>query len=138
LWLRGWGLNGDSDSIHYGLDGVSTSTSLDDCAVLPQSAVAFTWVSNTGSGTRPTITVSSAGLHHFDVWMRENGSKIDRLALTTDATYDPTEAEPPESGYGAAADCDEDGDVDLEDFAVLACQWSKCTDPGGDDCIDLH
>ena len=138
LWVKGWGPDGNSDSIHYGLDGVSTSSGLSDCAILTSAGTPFVWTSSTGAATRPAVEVSSAGLHYFDVWMREDGSQIDRLVLTTDALYDPSLAEPAESGYGMPPDIDTDGDVDLADFAGMAGDWGKCTDPSGLNCVDLR
>ncbi|MFQ6049303.1 MAG: dockerin type I domain-containing protein, partial [Phycisphaerae bacterium] len=121
LWLRGWGPDGAGDSVHYGLDGTSISYDFDSAAVIERVG-AFAWRSNTGDGGRPTIQIASAGLHQIDIWMREDGSRIDRILLTTDANYTPTGTGPAESPHPAPlpGDLDLDGDVDLDDFSILA------------------
>ncbi|MFQ6048327.1 MAG: DUF1565 domain-containing protein, partial [Phycisphaerae bacterium] len=121
LWVRGWGPDGAGDSIHYGLDGVSISADFDTAAVVERVG-AFAWRSNTGDGGRPTIQIASAGLHSVDIWMREDGVRLDRLVLTTDGGYSPAGIGPDESSRALLipGDLDRDGDVDLDDFAVLA------------------
>jgi hypothetical protein len=48
------------------------------------------------SGTAQ-ITVDAAGQHTLNVWMREDGARLDRLILTTDPNYTPTDNGPAES-----------------------------------------
>ncbi|MHC4656777.1 MAG: hypothetical protein ACYS91_17430, partial [Planctomycetota bacterium] len=125
LWVKGMAEYNSSDSIHYGLDGVSISSESANAARLVQGDV-FTWLSETKGGPRPAVTVTSAGTHTLDIWMREDGAKIDRLLLTTDMNYDPETDEPEESPHeplALTADLNSDGIVNLPDFAIFAGDW---------------
>jgi len=115
LWLKGAADDGGDDSVYYGLDGVVTNTLAGEAARLPIGSE-FGWLSQRGDGERLVIDVPSAGVHTVDLWLREDGAKIDRLALTASETYVP--AEPPETRH--VADLDGDGDVDMVDFSILA------------------
>ena len=46
-----------------------------------------------------TINVTSAGLHTINVWMREDGLVLDKLVLTTNASFTPTATGPAESSW---------------------------------------
>ena len=87
VWVRGWAENGGSDSVHIGLDGqeVASGTNLRGFGY-----GAWTW-------RKGTLVVASAGTHTVDVWMREDGFRLDRLVLTTDAGYVPSGTGPIES-----------------------------------------
>jgi len=125
LWVKGMAEYSSSDSIHYGLDGVSISSESANAARLVQGDV-FTWLSETKAGPRPAVTIPSAGTHTLDIWMREDGAKIDRLLLTTDMNYDPVTNEPEESPHqplALTADLNSDGIVNLPDFGIFAEDW---------------
>jgi len=115
LWLQGGADDTAADTVHYGLDGVPISTMASDAASLPVGN-GFDWLSQSGGAGRPVIDVSVPGLYTVDLWVCEDGARIDRLALTTSEGYTPTE--PPETRH--IADLDGDGDVDVVDFAILA------------------
>ena len=60
----------------------------------------FSWTGITTSAGRVRITVGSAGVHVLNLWMREDGATVDRLILTTDASYTPSGNGPPASPRG--------------------------------------
>jgi hypothetical protein len=92
VWVRGLGPSGNSDSLYIGLDGVPTP------AVLPLYPNGdWLWRHTTWEGTVVTLNVTSPGLHTLNVWMRESGSVLDKLVLTTDANYTPTATGPAET-----------------------------------------
>jgi hypothetical protein len=126
LWLKGMGKDGSADSAHYGLNGVAISSEYANSPQLVQGNV-FTWLSMRGDGSRPTLVVPSPGLHTVDIWMREDGAKLDRLLLTADVGYDPETNEPEESPHQSfsdlTADLSSDGIVNLLDFVILAEHW---------------
>ena len=127
LWLKGMSKDSSSDSCHYGLDGSAISSSYDDSAQLSHNTV-FTWLSKRGDGLRPTIVVPSVGLHMVDIWMREDGAKVDRVLLSTDADYNPETSEPEESEhqpFDLTADLDTNAVVNLLDFGIFALHWGK-------------
>ena len=48
-------------------------------------------------GAPATITIGSAGPHTLSLYMREDGMRVDRLLLSTDAGLVPSDSGPPES-----------------------------------------
>jgi glucose/arabinose dehydrogenase len=82
LWIRGYGASVNDDSIHLGIDGGSS------VAMTLSQINAWQW-SNAiqGASGAATINVPSAGNHTINLWMREDGMRIDRVLLTTDATF---------------------------------------------------
>lgn len=83
VWVKGYGLDGTEDSIHVGLDG----TLLAAGSNLTWNSYGF-WVWTNGASK--SVTVSSTGLHTFNLWMREDGTRIDRFVLTTNASFLPS------------------------------------------------
>lgn len=51
------------------------------------------WRSLTMSNTQPTIALTG-GMEDLNLWMREDGLRIDRLLLVTDTNYIPTGSGP--------------------------------------------
>jgi subtilisin family serine protease len=71
-----------SNSLHVGLDGAVRVAGLTKETSLRR----WTWASRRMDGAVATIKVTSAGLHIVNVWMREDGVRLDRLVLTTSGT----------------------------------------------------
>jgi hypothetical protein len=98
VWILGLAVTGagDDDSIHAGLDGVVSPTA---ARITGQVNTGFTWCNNTMDPAPATITVATAGLHTFSLWMREDGNVVDKILLTTSApaTYTPTGMGPAEA-----------------------------------------
>jgi len=98
LWIRGgdaFGL-GNGDSVHAGIDGALTVvqiTGTPTFTVFP----GWNWVGNIQGDTRAFVVVPSAGIHTITLFMREDGFTADKIVLTTDPAYTPTDAGPAES-----------------------------------------
>ena len=60
---------------------------------------AFGWSKNTMDAVVATINVTSTGLHTINVWMREDGIVLDKLVLTSNASFTPTGNGPAESSW---------------------------------------
>ena len=89
IWARGReGMYDGGDTFHIGLDGqlleTSTSIDLDD-------AFSWEWSNQNRDDAVATINVETAGLHTLNVVMREAGVAIDKIVLTTDPNYDPSQ-----------------------------------------------
>ena len=87
VWVRGWKTGGGNDSLHIGLDGQALSTS--DKIQLGGNAGKWEWSNGTMDGHAATVNVASAGTHTLNLWMREDGARVDRIFLTKDANYTP-------------------------------------------------
>lgn len=122
LWLKGMAGDSGADSVHFGLDGQAVSSDRWTSASLLVSGV-FTWRSKRGDSTRPALTVGSDGLHTLDIWMREDGAKIDRVLMTTDKDYSPSSPSESSGFLRSDADLDGNGAVNLADFALMGNEW---------------
>jgi hypothetical protein len=88
VWIRGWGNNGQEDSVHAGIDGQGPS-SADRISGCGWNSPGWKWCNSTMDGPRATIYVSSGGTHTFNLWMRENGFRADMVLLTQNPNYTP-------------------------------------------------
>jgi hypothetical protein len=91
IWIRGYGENTSSDSLHAGLDGQAVYTIADIKGFQPKQAWAW------AGGYLKKINIQTAGEHTLNLWMREDGFIVDKLFLTTHAGYVPTGLGPTES-----------------------------------------
>ncbi len=89
VWVRGYAYTpSDDDSCHVGLNGAAVATS-DRMGDFPDGD--WFWSNVTRDGPVATLEISAAGFNEINVWMREDGLVIDKLILTTDPTYVPTD-----------------------------------------------
>ncbi len=100
VYVRGYApaSAGNNDSIHVGLDG-SAVTTHSGRGLTSFRDSGFTW-QNRHSNSATRITIPAPGVYTFDLWMREDGTVIDRIWLTTasDAVANGSSSDgPPES-----------------------------------------
>lgn len=97
------GDSGNSDSVHLGIDGEQPVTYGGDGLGEGVGSGGWSWAHGvTADGTTDdhrTVTVSSAGQHTINLYMREDGTQVDKIVLTKQdpATYEPTGTGPEES-----------------------------------------
>ena len=101
VWLRTFAGNLAQDSAHVGLDGQVVATA-DKFSCTTYNV--WSWCNTTTDGPVATVNVPSAGAHTVNVYMREDGLRLDRLVLTRDASYVPTGQGPPENLGGQPPD----------------------------------
>jgi len=89
VWVRWRGRGSSSDSFYLGHDGEV------DGEVGDHSGD-FAW-SRLGGDEAQALDIDRTGQHTVHLWMRETGTQVDRLILTTDADYQPTGEGPAES-----------------------------------------
>lgn len=94
IWLRAYARSGSDDSLHVGLNGASPDNYNWRATGWP--AGSYSWA-RSSSATPLRVNVPSAGVHTFNVWMREDGTILDKILLTTDSTLTPTGTGPAES-----------------------------------------
>ncbi|GEM_PF-2200012 len=89
LWVRGYAADGNSDSLHAGLDGVISDTT-PGYRISNFSYGQYVWSKTNMQGQRVAFTVSTAGEHTLNFWIREVGFKFDKFILTQDANFVPS------------------------------------------------
>jgi unsaturated chondroitin disaccharide hydrolase len=94
IWLRGYAQNSDSNTVHLGLDGQAFASS---DKVATGSYGSWLWLSGSLDSGVTFLEINSAGAHTINVWMREDGFRLDRIVLTTDSKYKPSGNGPAES-----------------------------------------
>lgn len=83
VWVRTYGTNINSDSVHWGLNGLSNAVGLSWTTYN-----AWIWTNNAAGGSA-VVNVTTAGTNVFNIWMREDGARIDRIALTSNTNFQP-------------------------------------------------
>lgn len=111
VWVRMICPSGNDHSIHVGLDGVCLTNNRG--VGMGGSASSWSWFDDVSSGdSNISVTIPAAGTYTFNVWMREDGTLIDKIVLSTD-TSKPSGSGPVESeAGGSAAD-----DIEISDGA---------------------
>jgi len=98
VWLRGWAISANNDSVHAGLD---EPTPLSD-RMGPYSNY-WDWRRSTFDAAPSTVEVTTPGVHTFYLWMREDGLKVDKILLRIDpSSTPPSGLGPGESPRGEA------------------------------------
>ena len=85
------GATGNDDSLHVGIDGSPVSLGGMGVTITSSQVGNWAWTDRkSASATRLTVNVGSAGVHTFNLWMREDGTMVDYFILTRDAAFIPT------------------------------------------------
>jgi len=94
IWLRGFATGGNDDSCHVGLNGevVSSADRITGFALNNWS-----WSKTTMDTASATLNIQTPGVHNVHVWMREDGFRLDKILLSTDASYVPSGSGPEHS-----------------------------------------
>ncbi len=99
VWIRAKG-NSSDNSVHVGIDGKAISSS--DKIEFPPSTSNYVWSKATKDKKDASISISSIGFHTINVWMDEDGTKLDKILLTSDAGYDPSKVNGGEGPKGSS------------------------------------
>lgn len=96
VYVRAAAPSGTDDSFHAGLNGngVTNQTGIGMGNNGP-----WDWESTANNSQRVTIDVPSTGKHTFNIWMREDGTEIDKIVIKA-ADSAPTGQGPAESSRG--------------------------------------
>jgi glucose/arabinose dehydrogenase len=94
VWVRGRAGSTADDSLHAGLNGGEVATA-DKMQGFNNSG--WKWSRATGDGNPATINIASMGVHVLNLWMREDGMTVDKVVVTSSASYTPTGLGPAES-----------------------------------------
>jgi len=94
VWVLAYGMDGNSDSLHSGLDGEEIATA-DRIGGINLN---YHWTNTAYQDPeRIMFDVPTTGLHTLNIYMREDGSVVDKIVLTTNPDYTPTDMGPAES-----------------------------------------
>ena len=86
LWVRGMATDAAGDSLHVGLNGNVATTATELTGFIPRE---WSWTAVTMDNLTATLNLSNSDVYTLDLWMREDGLRIDQLLLSDDPTYQP-------------------------------------------------
>lgn len=93
VWIRYLKTGGEDDSCHIGIDGQEGSDAENISA--SGSDNTWSWSNERRSDLgQAKLEVTSTGVHTVNVWMREDGFRLDKINLTTDGSYSPVDEVP--------------------------------------------
>ena len=93
VWIRYLKTGGGDDSCHIGIDGQEDSGAENISA--SGSDNTWNWTNERrGDLGQAKLEVTSTGAHTVNVWMREDGFRLDKINLTTDGSYTPSDEVP--------------------------------------------
>jgi hypothetical protein len=99
VWLRAEADSQQDNAVHVGLNGQALTTS--DRMTLSKLG-SWQWTRETMDGNQvATINIPSAGVYTLNIWMREDGMRLDRLLLTTNSALTPSGTGPAESTFAS-------------------------------------
>jgi hypothetical protein len=116
LWARGSTANdGANNSFHFGIDGVTPTdftrrvgNRISNWGGDAGNVNAFGWVrdvnGNGVAGSVAQVNIVTPGRHILNIWMREDGIKLDRFLFTTDAAFTLTTSEAGPAASARSAD----------------------------------
>jgi hypothetical protein len=90
VWVRGRGSSSSDDSLHIGLNGQAQARA----NRISGFRSGWSWSDETMDGARASIDVDSAGAQQLTVWMREDGTIVDKVVLTQNPSLHPTDFGP--------------------------------------------
>ena len=90
IWVRGLGCSYNNDSVHIGLNNQPVASAED---MSGWNSCGWTWQSVRMNLSRPYVTPNfytrNSAFHTLNLWMREDGMRVDKIILTTDPNYLP-------------------------------------------------
>ncbi|MCB8945569.1 MAG: cadherin-like domain-containing protein [Ardenticatenaceae bacterium] len=86
VWVYGAAANAGGDSVHIGLNGAVNPSSAAVTGFQPNQ---WNWSRSTMAGGVATITITTPGVYTLNVWVREDGLRVDRLLIVPGEMYVP-------------------------------------------------
>jgi hypothetical protein len=87
VWILAYGMDGNSDSCHAGLDGEETPLS----NRMSGWSNSYSWDNDRYERPeRSQIEITTTGVHTLNIYQREDGLTVDKIVLTTNPDYRPT------------------------------------------------
>ncbi|MGD9363538.1 MAG: hypothetical protein PVH85_32040, partial [Desulfobacterales bacterium] len=108
VWLRGYASGTGDDLVHVGLNGQRQSSAEN---INIEDYDKWIWSGTTQNGSHAMINVPSAGIHTINVYMHQDGFRLDKIVLTTNNLWGPFNEGPLENARGVIKQVDQSGDV---------------------------
>jgi hypothetical protein len=108
VWLRGYANETDDYLVHVGLDG-QRQPSAENIKIEDYNE--WMWSGITENGSYAMINVPSTGIHTLNVYMHQDGFRLDKFVLVTNNLWAPSDEGPFESARGIIKQTDQSGDV---------------------------
>lgn len=86
IWVRGWAFNTGENSVHLGVNG---QVQYGSANINAPTGASWQWTNIRMDGQRAEIFATTNGVHTINVWMRENGYRVDQIILAKDYYYHP-------------------------------------------------
>ncbi len=104
VWLRAWAPDIRGKAMFVGLDGVQANDGISagGAGAWQDGVLEWTWSNSGRTGAQVVIEVTDPGVHTLQVWMGDDGVIVDKIIMTTDSGFVPTDEGPPESPFNAA------------------------------------
>jgi len=97
VWILAYGMDGNSDSCHAGMDFEETPLS----NRMSGWSGSYSWGNDRYERPEPSqIEITTTGVHTLNIYQREDGLTVDKIVLTTNPDYTPTGIGPEESWRG--------------------------------------
>jgi hypothetical protein len=93
VWVRGFTTDTGDDSIHVGVDGINNNLNGN---IKINTDNTWIWSNTTLGNTTSTVSILSPGIHTINIWMREDGFRLDKIVFTRNASYLPSGTGPKE------------------------------------------
>ena len=106
VWLRGYASGTDDCLVHVGLDGQRQSTAEN---IKIENFNQWIWSGISENGAYAMINVPFTGIHTINVYMHQDGFRLDKIALATDTLWVPLHEGPSESARGIIKQADQSG-----------------------------
>ena len=106
VWIRQRSPDAGDNSVNLGYNG-SVFTEWN----MPSPETTWRW-----SRCPTTFSVAGPGTNTFNVFMREDGTPIDRIVLTTNRDYNPDDSDTGTGPGSASGGCSSDGTITFERF----------------------
>ena len=94
IWVRMWATDSDANSVFVGANGALNASTK---GLQTQTLGEWIWLRDARGGQALTHNLGSAGAHTISVWMREDGTIIDKVVVTNDVDFVPSGEGPAES-----------------------------------------
>jgi hypothetical protein len=97
VWIRGYATGSNNNSVHIGLNGQRQTNAE---GVMINHNDEWAWSGTTEKGAYAFVDIPSIGEHTLNIYMHEDGFRLDKIVLLADSEWVPSGTGPNESARG--------------------------------------